>query len=279
MHISILGCGWLGLPLGRSLAEAGHVVCGSTTSPAKRGALAEAGLAPHLVQLPTAPGGAAATRPPGFWNADVLLVAVPPPGGVPDRAAASRAQMDAVASAAARAGVPWLVACSSTGVYPALGRAVAEADAGPRPGAPLRSGGAAAWAAERALRAHDAFETTVLRLAGLYGPGRRPGRFLAGRTDLPGGASPVNLVHQADVIAAVHRLLQQAPGAPALRSETVNLCADEHPARSVFYPDQARRLGLVPPTFAPEDASRGNIVQNERAKARLGLRFRPLGQG
>ena len=291
MRISILGCGWLGLPMGRVLAQAGHSVHGSTTSPGKLPALAAAGLAPHLVRLPTAPGETLHAEPAGFWDADVLIVAVPPPRSVPDRAAGSRVQLDAVAAEAARAGVPWIVYCSSTGVYPALGRAVAEADAGPDHDShqgPLREGGAAVWAAEQALRAHEAFrtgafETTVLRLAGLYGPGRPPSRFLAGKTDLPGGASPVNLVHQGDVIAAVHLLLARAPADPSLRRETLNLCADEHPTRAYFYPDEARRLGLAPPTFATADLSggdrsAGNVVQNERAKARLGLRFRPLGQ-
>ena len=287
MRISILGCGWLGLPMGRLLASAGHTVRGSTTSPGKLPALQAAGLAPHLIRLPTAPDETLYADAPGFWDADVLIVAVPPPRGVPDRAAASRVQLEAVAAEATRAGVPWVVYCSSTGVYPPLNRAVAEADAGPDLGShhgPLREGGAAVWAAEQTLRAHDAFETTVLRLAGLYGPGRPPGRFLAGKTDLPGGASPVNLVHQGDVIAAVHRLLARAPADPSLRRDTLNLCADEHPSRADFYPEQARRLGLAPPTFAAPDPSSGdklagNVVQNERAKARLGLRFRPLVRG
>jgi UDP-glucose 6-dehydrogenase len=32
MKISIVGCGWLGLPLGEKLAKSGHQVFGSTTS-------------------------------------------------------------------------------------------------------------------------------------------------------------------------------------------------------------------------------------------------------
>jgi nucleoside-diphosphate-sugar epimerase len=278
MTISILGCGWLGLPMGHALAQAGHTVRGSTTSPDKLPALVSAGLAPYLVRLPVTPGDPVHEQPLGFWDADALVVAVPPPRGVEDRTGSSRVQMEALAQRVAQHGVGWVVHCSSTGVYPALGREVGEDDAGPQHG-PLRAGGEAVWAAEETLRDADLFDTTVLRLAGLYGPGRPPGRFLAGKTDLPGASDPVNLVHRDDVIEAGLRLIERAPGDPTLRRETLNLCADEHPTRSAFYPDAARRLGLQPPTFAPAAAPVGNTVRNERAKARLGLRFRPLGQG
>ena len=278
MTISILGCGWLGLALGHALARDGHAVRGSTTSPDKLSALEAAGMTPHLVRLPTRRGEPARAEPPGFWQADLIVVAVPPPRGVDDRAAASRAQMEAVAAEAAAAGTPWVLYTSSTGVYPKRGGAVAEADAAERP-ADLRDGGAAVLAAERALRAASGVEATVVRLAGLYGPGRPPGRFLAGRRDLPGAKDPVNLVHRDDVIAAVQRLLALAPDEPALRSETLNLCADEHPTREAFYPAAARALGLDAPTFVAESGSMGNTVRNERAKTRLGLRFRPLGHG
>ena len=40
----------------------------------------------------------------------------------------------------------------------------------------------------------------AVRFAGLIGPARPPGRFLAGRTDLAGGERPVNLVQQIDCL-------------------------------------------------------------------------------
>ena len=62
----------------------------------------------------------------------------------------------------------------------------------------------------------------ILRLAGLVGPGRHPGRF-AGKT-APDGEHGVNLVHLEDVIGAITLLLQAPKGghiynicAPALR--------------------------------------------------------------
>ena len=44
MKISILGCGWLGFPLAKSLVEKGFSVKGSTTSENKLSILSTAGI-------------------------------------------------------------------------------------------------------------------------------------------------------------------------------------------------------------------------------------------
>ena len=49
--ISILGCGWLGLPLAKSLLLKGYEVKGSTTSESKLEVLKNAGISPFQIQL------------------------------------------------------------------------------------------------------------------------------------------------------------------------------------------------------------------------------------
>ena len=44
MQVSILGCGWLGLPLAKALIGEGYTVKGSTTTPAKLNLLKEEGV-------------------------------------------------------------------------------------------------------------------------------------------------------------------------------------------------------------------------------------------
>jgi 3-hydroxyisobutyrate dehydrogenase-like beta-hydroxyacid dehydrogenase len=51
MKIAILGCGWLGFPLGKNLVAKGHQVVGSVTSEAKTIPLSEAGIQPVVLQL------------------------------------------------------------------------------------------------------------------------------------------------------------------------------------------------------------------------------------
>ena len=49
--ISILGCGWLGLPLAKSLIEKGFSIKGSTTSEEKLQVLQNAGIQPFLISI------------------------------------------------------------------------------------------------------------------------------------------------------------------------------------------------------------------------------------
>ena len=50
-QISILGCGWLGLPLAKKLINNGNSVKGSTTSENKLSTLEEAGINPFLIHV------------------------------------------------------------------------------------------------------------------------------------------------------------------------------------------------------------------------------------
>ena len=50
-NISILGCGWLGVPLAKALLEKGFSVNGSTTSTEKISTLENAEISPFLIEL------------------------------------------------------------------------------------------------------------------------------------------------------------------------------------------------------------------------------------
>ena len=50
-EISILGCGWLGLPLGEHLVREGQAVRGSTTTPARLSELAARDIEPFRIDL------------------------------------------------------------------------------------------------------------------------------------------------------------------------------------------------------------------------------------
>ena len=185
---------------------------------------------------------------------------------------ASKAGYPAVASAVRRAaeaaGTGWVLMTSSTSVYPDLDGVVTESDAGAHEGVALRRNGAAVLAAERVFYGATAFDTTILRLAGLYGYGRHPGRYFAGRRGLAGGEAPVNLVHRDDVIGAVSSVLEHDA-----RGSTFNVCADHHPTRRRLYTSYAERLGLEPPVFDGTEAEGYKFVSNHRLKERLDYAF------
>ena len=49
--ISLLGCGWLGLPLAKQLIEKGYTVKGTTTTEDRMSVLECAGVVPYLPAL------------------------------------------------------------------------------------------------------------------------------------------------------------------------------------------------------------------------------------
>ena len=268
--VSILGCGWLGHPLGRRLVERGVPVRGSTTTPGKQSALRNDGIEPVVLHLDPDLDG---DEPGAFFQSPVLVLNVPPPRGQDDVRAVHRRQVEAVRDAALDGAVEWILFASSTGVYPTVERTVTEADQPPgRPDAlpgPRRPTGEALLDVEALLMDTPGLDTTVVRLGGLYGADRNPGRFLAGRTGVGRPEAPVNLLHRDDSVEVFAFLIEQN-----VRGEVVNACADEHPSRRAFYVRAAEVSGLEPPSFDAEDSRSGTLVSNRKLTSDLGYSVR-----
>lgn len=258
--VAVLGCGWLGLPLARALVAAGYPVRGTTTTPSQLLLLRDAGIRPFLLRLaPTLAPTDADTLRTLLRGVDVLLLNVPPgrEGGQPQ---AYPIIINHVAEAAQAAGVAHTVLVSSTGVYPDEARVMQEPDAL-----------ASTDASSHLLRAEALFQGnshTVLRLAGLMGPGRPPGRFLAGRTGVAHGEAPVNMIHLQDAIGLLLKVLELN-----LWGHTLNACATTHPSRRTFYTAAAARLNLAPPTFE-EGTSSGKQVDSSATRQLTCYQFR-----
>lgn len=230
MKITIIGCGWLGLPLLKSLLQDGHTVWGTSRSDATLEAIAEAGGKGFRVNLPQNFFGAV------FGGQDLLIVTLPPGGRRlgPEATDDYLAKLHPLASLLGGEGAPHVIYTSSTGVYGAAAGAVDEQ----RAVSPATHSGRAVVAAEKWLGGQTD-RLTILRLAGLIGPGRHPGNFYGGRDrPVPAADAPVNLVHLNDVIGAVKTII--AAGLPA---GVFNVCAAAHPAKGDFYAAAAAALG------------------------------------
>lgn len=276
--ISILGCGWLGLPLGESLARHGFRVKGSSTSPGRLDAIRGAGIEPFLLSLDPELSG---DRPEEFLEADVLVVNIPPGRRREDVETYHPRQIRALVAAIERArerrggdvrsDVPFVIFVSSTSVYPDRVGIVREDDAGDSlVSTPPTASGRALLAAESILRNNPAFQTSVVRFGGLIGGDRNPARFLAGKRDVADPDAPVNLIHRDDCIGLLMRLIEKN-----IRGETFNACCDVHPTKREFYTAEAKKLGLPPPTFVEGSAGSagGKIVSSEKIKRVLGYEF------
>lgn len=247
--VAILGLGWLGEPLARTLQTGGTRVCGTTTGADKAGRLNESGIAALVWDFnePLPPCWPAALA------ADTLLLCVPP-GKVTDYAAT----LGGLARLAVAGGVRRILFTSATSVYGGSG-VKREPDA-----AADSARGERMLAAEQAVRDSGA-RVLVLRLSGLVGGSRDPGRFLAGRR-FEGGDEPVNLVALEDLLGFIPAILAREDW-----PDTLNVSAPHHPSRRDFYQRAARLRGLPPPEF--DGGGEGKTIDGNALCRWLGMDY------
>lgn len=99
----------------------------------------------------------------------------------------------------------------------------------------------------------------VVRLAGLQGPGREPGRFVAGKALSSSANGRVNMVHRGDVIAAINTVIARWQDA----ADIYNVCYPAHPTRQAFYQYHCEKLGTEMPSFA-SSKEEARIIKAER---------------
>jgi nucleoside-diphosphate-sugar epimerase len=259
--ISIIGCGWLGLPLAEHLIRAGFHIKGSTTRQEKLGELEKAGIEPYLLTLD--PGLKCRPAVSSLLEADVLVINIPPGRSRENVVSYHKLQISNLITAVAASTVRFVVFVSSTSVYPDLNREVSEEDAAADEGS-----GKALLEAENMLFNRPEFSTTVLRLSGLYGHGRHPVHYLAGKTNLPNARAPVNLVHRDDCVRVISSVIRKN-----VRGQIFSVCSDRHPSRKDLYTAVAARLGLTPPQFAENGKEGYKLVSNAKLKAHLNYEF------
>lgn len=261
--IAIVGLGWLGMPLGLSLMARGWQVTGSKTTADGVDAARMCGIdSYHLRLTPDLICDAGDLE--ALFDADALVITLPASRTAEGGAAYLFAVQQIVDSALAF-GIPRIIFTSSTSIYGSGEGMMKESS----PLEPVTVAGRTLKELETWLHHLPGTSVDILRLSGLVGPGRHPGRFLAGKTDLPDGSHGVNLVHLDDVIEAITLLLQTPKG-----GHLYNLSAPAHPARNVFYPAVARQLGLTPPTFAEDvTGGRGKLIDGSRICRELGFEY------
>ncbi|MCE9679580.1 SDR family oxidoreductase [Shewanella sp. AS1] len=259
--IALVGCGWFGLALGKELVSRGYRVTGSKRTKAQAEQLSDYGIAGFELDLDRLPIDEQTCM--AQLECDAIVINIPP--------GLRRSGGNAEADYLERLGrLKKMIAChtyqkvifiSTTGVYPANGQRVSEADA-----APFSS------MSQTLLQAEAVFsDAVVVRFAGLMGPKRHPGRFLAGKTGLGGANLSVNMTHQYDAVTAIITLLEsQSPLAPIY-----NVCSPHHPSKRDFYQQAAKRLGLPLPEFASDgEISEDKIVEGHLICEQLDFTYR-----
>ncbi len=237
----ILGCGYLGSRVAARWQAAGREVFAVTRSSTRAEELARQGLLPIVADV-AEPKSLAGRLP----AAQTVLYAIGyEPASGRTREAVQLAGLQGVLDALP-ADVGRIVFISSTGVY---GQNAGQKVDENTPCEPAREAGRVALAAEQLLAAHLLGDRAIiLRLAGIYGPGRIPHQreLSAGRPIAADPNGHLNLIHVDDAVAAV--CAAEMHGVPP----RLYLVSDGQPVRRRDYlAELCRTFGFPPPTFAP----------------------------
>ncbi|MEQ6278365.1 SDR family oxidoreductase [Kluyvera huaxiensis] len=259
--VAIVGLGWLGMPLALSLMARGWHVTGSKTTEDGVEAARMCGIESYPLRLDPQLV-CEADDLDALMNVDALVITLPARRSGEGEDFYRQAVQEIVDSALAHH-IPRIIFTSSTSVYGKEEGTIKETT----PREPVTTSGTVLKELEDWLHQLPGTSVDILRLAGLVGPGRHPGRFFAGKS-APDGQHGVNLVHLEDVISAIALLLQAPKG-----GHIYNICAPEHPARRIFYPQMARELGLAVPLFSDSGEGRGKIIDGNRICRELGFEY------
>jgi len=268
----IVGCGYTGLRLARTLRDAGHEVTGTTRSGERAAALEAEGLRPLLLDL-SRPGAARGLL---REHSDVCFYLAPPVDP-------TASEVEDVIRALVRAPLQAFVYASSTSVYGDRGGAEVDERAVPAPDSPA---GEARLAAERrVLRAGWDLDCRprIARISGIYGPGRTLGEAIReGRYHvIEGVESWSNRIHVDDLVRSLLALwIRGADGG------IYDVTDDEPHPSDAFARLVAETCGLDLPVLTLEEARErydpdrlarklgSKRVSNRRLRERLGVVLR-----
>jgi len=247
-----MGCGWLGLPLAKSLLEDGYAVHGTTTSASKMAVLEAAGIRPYPISLQeSGPEGPIALF---LKSVDVLIVNVPP------RLRGAHKEnyvkkMQGLHRAIQAVAVQKVVFVSSTSVYGDVNGEVTE-DTPPKPST---ESGRQLVISENLFRKDLNLKTTIVRFGGLIGPNRHPVTMLSGRTGLQNGGAPINLIHLNDCIAILKAIVHEG-----WWNEVFNAVYPEHPEKAEYYTSEAKKRGIPPPQYFGDAVQKGKKIRSRK---------------
>jgi len=280
MKCLIVGCGYVGLPLGAELVRQGHEVFGLRRSAAAADELKAAGIQPLTGDV-TKPETLAKLPRQFDWVVNCVAAG----GGVDNYRQIYLDGNRNLVSWLAESPPEKFIYTSSTSVYGQNDGSIVTEESPVKPDAEtarvlveaetclLAKGGS------RGRSPHRQFPAVILRVAGIYGPerGHLFLQYLKDEARIPGrGERLLNMIHRDDVAGAIIAALKS--GRPG---EVYNAVDDEPVTQLGFFQWLSGPLGKELPPYAPEDAEvvrrRGvtnKKVSNRRLRMELGCRLK-----
>ena len=223
MKISIIGAGWVGLPLTQLLISQGHQLQVSKSSQQGLSQLLQHGIDAKKIQLVR---GAVADSDIAnltqFGQADVVVITIPPgfrSGDGDFYPANIRAICQGIS-----ADVKQVILTSSTAVYPEIDQDMDETDA-----QAWNDKAAKILQAEQIVQTSFAGKSLIVRFSGLFGCSRDPARFVK-HMQTVSNRSYANMLHQTDAVQGVAFLINNG-----IVNEVVNLSSPSKISKAQFY--------------------------------------------
>ncbi|HUH73041.1 MAG TPA: hypothetical protein VLZ75_01415 [Chitinophagales bacterium] len=244
-RISILGCGWLGMPLAIELINKGHIIKGSTTSENRLSQLESNEIQAFLIDI-----GNKSLDLSDFLCSDVLIIAITSKNIEDYKNLIAKIEQSEVRK---------VIFISSTSVYPSTNGIVNEET--PTINSPLAE-------IEQLFISNSIFESAIIRFGGLFGGDRQPGNFIkSGKLKNPEGY--VNLIHREDCIRIIEQIILKNTW-----NEVLNACSDSHPMRKEFYLKELKKLGKTNLILDEHSDNTYKIVSSQKSKDVLNYEFK-----
>jgi nucleoside-diphosphate-sugar epimerase len=245
--ISILGSGWLGLPLAQQLQPDFDSVKISTRQDDKAEQLSSAGLQSFIIDIDNITDNIQS-----FLHSDTLIINITSKNVTGFKNLLKEIEISPVKE---------VLFISSTSVYPAQIGLCQESEQLDMASHPL-------LIIEQLFSHNKYFKSTIIRFAGLIGGKRHPGRFFASGKPIRFANAEVNLIHISDCLAIIGIIIKRH-----IFPELLNACADTHPSKAQFYTLNALALGFNQPNLSDGDKKHHKIVSNEKLKKCLNYQF------
>jgi nucleoside-diphosphate-sugar epimerase len=267
MKITIIACGWLGLPLGEYLTFRGHDVKGSVTKIFKIINLENAGIEPFLLKLSPE---IECENFAELIDSEVIIINIPPrvaKYGSDFHLQQIQNLIEGVKNKASVNSVPpcdtlfpKIIFISSTSVYPDNNQIASEIT--------VIDDNSVLIKVENLLK--QSFDkVTILRFGGLMGYDRFPGKYYAGKP-FDNWESGVNYLHQDDAILAINHIINQN-----IWNETFNVCSPIHPKRQEIIEKNCVDLGLELPIFSEKPSKEPfKIISPEKLISETSFQFK-----
>jgi len=243
-NVSVLGCGWLGMPLAISLLDEGYSVKGSTTTEKKVSLLEINNIDPYLLDVTSF------EEFDDFLDSDILIIAI---------TSKDIDGFESLISQIENSSIQKVIFISSTSVYGRRNKVMTEEDEVLQ--TPLSQ-------IENLFRENTFFETTILRFAGLFGDERHPSNWFKNERKIPQPKGFVNMIHKEDCIEIIHEIIDQN-----CWNETFNACSNHHPTRREFYTIAKLSNDFEVPKFEDNDVYKWKIISSNKVQKVLDYTF------